>query len=741
MDNQNRLTKYLSPLGVWALSFGCSVGWGAFVMPGSTFLPIAGPVGTALGIAIGAIIMLIIGRNYYFLMMRYPNAGGAYTYAKKILGFDHGFLCAWFLVLTYVVIMWANLTALALIGRNLLGDTFCFGFHYQLAGYEIYFGEILLAVGVLLMCCLVCVLRKRFAVWVQILMAFVLIGGIVLCFVFALINNGTQSIVKPAFSGLSGSAPFMQVVHLIALTPWAYVGFESVSHSSKEFRFKKNKTFVIIIVSIFTAGLAYILLSLLAASALPEGYESWTAYIGSLDNISGLAGLPTFFAANRALGNTGVIILGTAVIGGIITGIIGNMIAATRVLYAIAKDDILPKWFSKTNKDGNPVNAILFVTAISSIIPFFGRTAISWIVDVTTVGGTIIYCYTSAAAFKKARSLPDRKAEVITGGAGILISAAFALYFLVPNLSSVSTLSTESYFILTLWSIIGLLFFRHVFGKDTRRRFGKSIIVWIVLLLLIMFTSIIWANQADGGAIDDTEEKISAAYSSRMDQSELASAEGDGIREYVHSRIIELKKTLNNNTVIHNILIAFAAAILFMVYSLMFKRQREFDQMEDMAYKDLMTRTGNNHAYRRMEMAMNTEIEKGYITSFALAVCDLNGLKYINDTQGHAMGDEFIKQASVIICEVFAHSPVYRIGGDEFVVLLRGRDYDNRDLLIQKLSKQNETAKGDDGLIIAVGMSEFIPDIDRSLDSVFARADAAMYKDKQLLKSAEAHRP
>lgn len=71
MDNSsNSLTKYLSPLGVWALSLGCSVGWGAFVMPGTTFLPIAGPVGTAVGIAVGAVVMLIIGRNYYYLMKR-----------------------------------------------------------------------------------------------------------------------------------------------------------------------------------------------------------------------------------------------------------------------------------------------------------------------------------------------------------------------------------------------------------------------------------------------------------------------------------------------------------------------------------------------------------------------------------------------------------------------------------------------------------------------------------------------
>ena len=70
------LTGYLSPLGAWALAFGCSVGWGAFVMPGTTFLPVAGPLGTVLGIAIGGLIMLIIAVNYNYLMNRYPDEGG-----------------------------------------------------------------------------------------------------------------------------------------------------------------------------------------------------------------------------------------------------------------------------------------------------------------------------------------------------------------------------------------------------------------------------------------------------------------------------------------------------------------------------------------------------------------------------------------------------------------------------------------------------------------------------------------
>lgn len=65
--------KYLGIFGAWALSFGCSVGWGAFVMPGTIFLTVAGPVGTALGLGLGGAVMLILALNFHYLMNRHPD--------------------------------------------------------------------------------------------------------------------------------------------------------------------------------------------------------------------------------------------------------------------------------------------------------------------------------------------------------------------------------------------------------------------------------------------------------------------------------------------------------------------------------------------------------------------------------------------------------------------------------------------------------------------------------------------
>ena len=238
------------------MAFGCAVGWGAFVMPGTTFLPIAGPLGTALGIAIGAAIMLLIGYNYHFMMNQIPDAGGTYSYAKKILGYDHGFLSAWFLILVYIAITWANATALPIIFRNFLGDTFQFGFHYNIAGYEIYFGEALLSLCALWIFGAVCIRGGKFAAYVQTVMAIILFGG-VLIGIGAAVSSGVNIFeIEPPFQPSTNN--LAAIFGIVVLAPWAFVGFESISQSAEGFNFSTKKTFAIIFFAILAGAAVYI---------------------------------------------------------------------------------------------------------------------------------------------------------------------------------------------------------------------------------------------------------------------------------------------------------------------------------------------------------------------------------------------------------------------------------------------------------------------------------------------------
>ena len=123
---------------------------------------------------------------------------------------------------------------------------------------------------------------------------------------------------------------------------------------------------------------------------------------------------------------------------------------------------------------------------------------------------------------------------------------------------------------------------------------------------------------------------------------------------------------------------------------------------------------------------------------FGLVVCDTNNLKKINDSFGHVAGDEYIKKSAMLLCDTFVHSPVFRIGGDEFVVFLRGNDYSNKDELMKTLRARvqgNLLVKSEP--ILASGMAEFDPETDTLVSDIFDRADKDMYINKRELKKEE----
>jgi amino acid transporter len=195
------------------------------------FLPGAGPAGTAIGILIGSLAMAVFAFNYHRMLQRVTGPGGAYAFTTEVFGADHGFLLAWFLWLTYVAILWANATALVLLVRYLFGDALQFGFHYTMAGFEVYFGEVMVCVAATAFCGAVCLFRKRLAAWLNTILAGVFVAGVAAVFVAALSHHeGGFAAMGPAFSPEGGH--FMQVIHILAMIPWAFVGFEAIVHSS-----------------------------------------------------------------------------------------------------------------------------------------------------------------------------------------------------------------------------------------------------------------------------------------------------------------------------------------------------------------------------------------------------------------------------------------------------------------------------------------------------------------------------
>ena len=158
-------------------------------------------------------------------------------------------------------------------------------------------------------------------------------------------------------------------------------------------------------------------------------------------------------------------------------------------------------------------------------------------------------------------------------------------------------------------------------------------------------------------------------------------------------------------------------------------------QVHGHAYQDGLTGVKSIRAYLEMEKELDEQLAAGTLTELAIVVCDVNGLKKVNDTLGHKAGDELILKACRMVCDIFAHSPVYRVGGDEFSVFLTGRDYEHRRWLMEQLHDISSGHISTQEAIVSGGMAEFIPGSDTKISDVFKRADEAMYAEKALLKN------
>ncbi len=126
--------------------------------------------------------MLIVIKNYDYLMNKFPDCGGTFTYTKNIFGYDHAFFSSWFLLLSYVSIIWANSSAISLLFKHLFGDLFKIGFHYLIDAQDIFLSEAALSIVLLLVFVFICAYKKELAVKIQTIASLGMVFGIFICF-------------------------------------------------------------------------------------------------------------------------------------------------------------------------------------------------------------------------------------------------------------------------------------------------------------------------------------------------------------------------------------------------------------------------------------------------------------------------------------------------------------------------------------------------------------------------------
>ncbi len=727
------LQPYLSPLAVWALSVGSAIGWGSLVVTSRSYLSQAGPLGSILGLFIGFAMMLMVSSHYHFLANRYPGMGGLYSYVKQLFGYDFAFLIAWFMFLIYASIFWANATSIPLFARYFLHAVFKKWYLFTVFGYEVYLGEALVTLAVMWLVGLLCIRSKKATGALMVVMVLIFTIGITVCFAAAMLGHSRSGMtMSPAF--LPDKSGLEQLVRIAFISPWAFIGFEAVSHSAAEYNFKHSKMFRILVLSVAVTSALYIFVILLSVTAYPEGCSGWMDYITRLDEFEGIAGLPAFYAANHYLGQTGVNILMVSLLALVLTSLIGMLWALSRLCCAVAQDGILPGRIARLNDKQIPAVAILLVLLVSLPIPFLGRTAIGWIVDATTFGATMIYGFLSVAVFKASGKEGAKKNRLISGFC-LIILAAFAIFLLFPSVFADYTIATETYVLMAVWSILGVLYFNGVIRKDHDRKFGKAIIVWLSLLVFIVLMAMTWAERLN----EDSENAVVAEISAYMDGTANAEILSQGRDEFLAVQLKRLHDADNASISVIAALFGLSLGVMLVNHLTMQRWEKnakqERDAAQTIALTDPLTGVKSKHAFLSREKEIDASIEAGTAEPFAVAVCDVNGLKVINDTLGHKAGDEYIRSACRMICDIFQHSPVFRTGGDEFVVIMRGRDYNIRMELVQALHDRSVEHIGKNEVVVSGGLSEYSAGADASFRQVFERADALMYEEKKLLKS------
>ena len=477
------LTRQLNPIHVWALAFGCVIGWGSFINPGKKFLPNSGVAGTAIAMLLGALVMIIIAFSYAYMVPKYPEAGGEFTFAKNCFGQLPAYICGWFLVAAYLTNVPMNSTAIGLIVDGLDGaaDILKFGFHYAIAGFDIYMGEMLFAMAILILFGVLNILGVKKAGFIQVVLSVLLVSSVFLLTISAIISSKTSGvnfapvwgfdknaaiatgaanadISKYAHSGTAGV--ISAILATFAIAPWAYVGFDTIPQAAEEFNFSFKKVSFIMIVAIAFGCFVYTANNTVAAAAL----ENWPERVMAGEWV-------LLVAAQELLGVFGKVLIGVAVSCAVLSGIMGFYLASSRLMYSMSRDGYLPAWFGKIDdKYRTPKNAIIFCIIVSLAGPVLGREALGWFVDMSAIGASIGYFFTCAAALATLKKCGDGTKVLKTMAlTGVIFSVAFMLLQLIPipGLSGVH-FGKESYIMLVVWVVIGAVFYlmqRKSFGQ------------------------------------------------------------------------------------------------------------------------------------------------------------------------------------------------------------------------------------------------------------------------------------
>jgi len=444
--------RKVSKLGLLTMSIGGMIGWGAFMQPGLKFLPQAGVLNTMIGMFIGLIMVSTIASCYGIILNKSPNStGGEYSYSKLAFTKSHSFVVGWFLMIVFIGIAALNATSFALIFKNVVFPTADFITLYSVAGSQVTLGEVVISILVVLVFSWFMIRGVESVVKVQNIVTVALIIIVFSIFFLSLgkidfVNSPLAAYTQTSSISLSG------IIAILVITPWAYYGVSNIPKVASDAKLPYKQVIIITIVSLICGFFIYQMLLILTASLFSQsdliGFEGWA----------------TGEAIRKLYGNTGLFFITSGLAFAIFSGVNSFYMGAARVMNSMSEDGLLSKKFSiKHPKYGTPHHAILFILVIIIAAPFFGKQVLKWIVDMSALGGALVFFYTALTAYKISVGI-----EKLVGGVATVFSTIFLLLLVVPG--SPGFLSIPSIIALVIWSLIGAF----LYWLDTRQSLVES---------------------------------------------------------------------------------------------------------------------------------------------------------------------------------------------------------------------------------------------------------------------------
>lgn len=457
-QQEGAFKKDLRKIDIWALALGAIIGWGCFVMPGTNFLPKAGPIGSIVGLMLGACIICIISISYGYMIRKFPLSGGEFVYADSAFGKKHAFVCGWMIVLAYWSLIPLNSTALAMVSRYIIpGSPFQVGYLYTIAGWDVYLGEIALAYAFIIGLGIVNIKGVKSAGWFQTLVAVALFGSVMFVLIGVLLTKPDFSNLQPHFlSTEEGGSKFAQIMAIVAFTPYCFVGFDCIPQAAEEYSFSHKAALGLMITAILIGGIIYS-----AVVFVTSVVEPWQTMLASNPDWA------TGEMILESIGYVGVFFIGLAMLCAVVASINGFYLASSRLLFSMSYADALPAKFAHLSPQGTPKTGILFMMVLALIAPWFGRQVLTWIVDMTCVGAAMGFTYTCASAAVVAKRDKEYK-QMWISILGVCVAAVFLIITFIPGMPGF--LSVPSFIILGVWIVIGVIFYfsikqRYINGK------------------------------------------------------------------------------------------------------------------------------------------------------------------------------------------------------------------------------------------------------------------------------------